>query len=110
MYHKHRKIFWESAAFLINILYILTNESNDNKKCFSVFAFSVTIGEPGWRVAMDLDANQTYITTNSVNFSNCPIGVTEGVALSDWNGQLQMNKDTTFLIECHKDEVLGDFF
>ena len=30
---------------------------------------------------MDLDANQTYITTNSVNFSNCPIGVTEGVAL-----------------------------
>ena len=45
------------------------------------FAFSVTIGEPGWRVAMDLDANQTYITTNSVNFSNCPIGVTEGVAL-----------------------------
>ena len=62
-------------------MYILTNESNDNKKCFSVFAFSVTIGEPGWRVAMDLDANQTYITTNSVNFSNCPIGVTEGVAL-----------------------------
>ena len=59
---------------------------------------------------MDLDANQTYITTNSVNFSKCPIGVTEGVALSDWNGQLQMNKDTTFLIECHKDEVLGDFF
>ena len=74
------------------------------------YLFSVTIGEPGWRVAMDLDANQTYITTNSVNFSNCPIGVTEGVALSDWNGQLQMNKDTTFLIECHKDEVLGDFF
>ena len=43
--------------------------------------FSVTIGEPGWRIASDLDANQTYITTNSVNFSNCPIGVTEGVAL-----------------------------
>ena len=45
------------------------------------YFFSVTIGEPGWRVAMDLDANQTYITTNSVNFSNCPVGVTEGVAL-----------------------------
>ena len=31
------------------------------------------------------------------------------MALADYNGQLQMNKDISFVIDCHKDEVLGNF-
>ena len=45
-----------------------------------------------------------YIMTNSSDFKNCPVGVTEGSTLIGWDGQPEMNIDSTFLIDCHKDE------
>ena len=47
--------------------------------------------------------------TNSSDFKNCPVGVTEGATIGSygWGGQLEMNLDSTFLIDCHSDEIKG---
>ena len=47
---------------------------------------------------------QTYIMTYSSDFEHCPVGVTNGSA-AYWGGNFN-DLDITFLIECHKDEVI----
>ncbi len=59
-------------------------------------------GHPGWTVSNEVDGKSFYIVTrSSEEFSECPVGLTEA-----YDRDIEL--DETFLIECHKDEVLNE--